>query len=103
MNRRPPNVAPDWVWDQVSNLDYAHAAVVLGVTVGWLKEKAPKDEIQSSKLGKHRVFSPADIAAIRADSMCPAKTTSPVQAVPAYTADDAYRATVRAALERAAA
>lgn len=100
---RPDTVAPDWVWDQVSNLDYAHASVVLGVPVGTLKEKALRGEIPSCKLGKRRLFSPANIAAIRAASLCPAKTASPVQAVPAYTDDDAYRATVRAALERAAA
>lgn len=98
--KRPESVAPDWVWDEVSNLDYAHAAVVLGVPVGFLKEKAPKRKIPSTKLGKHRVFSPANIAAIRAENLCPAETDSPVQAVPAYSDDDAYRAKLRAAIER---
>jgi hypothetical protein len=96
--RRPKSVAPDWTWDGVGNLDYDHAAVVLGVPVGWLKEKVPLDEVQHSRLGKHVVFTPDDIAEIRRVSCRPVATS-----VAPIASDDKDRTKLRAALMRAEA
>lgn len=95
-------VADDWVWDGVRSLDYAHAAVVLGIPVGTLRKLAPAEEVQSSQIGKHVVFTPDDIAAIRRATRRPAKSETPVLTlVPDPAPDDAYRAKVRAALAQA--
>lgn len=59
------HIAPGWVWDGVSNLDYIHAAHVLGVPVGWLKEKVPALGLPHGRYGKHVLFTPDDIAEIR--------------------------------------
>lgn len=92
-------VEPGWVWDQVSNLDYAHASVVLSVPVGWLKKAVPAGKVKHSRLGKHVVFMPEDIAENRRMSSQPIESAPTVSIVP----DDAYRAKVRGALLRAEA
>lgn len=94
-NRRPATVAPDWVWDQVSNLDYPHASVVLGVPLGWLKKAVPADKVKYSRLGKHVLFTPDDIAENRR------RASQPVKDAPLVTVlgkGDADRAKIRAAL-----
>lgn len=96
--RRPKSVDPDWAWDGVSNLNYGHAAVVLGVPVGWLKEKVAAREVQHSRLGRHVVFTPDDIAEIRRVSCRPVATS-----VAPIAGDDVDRTKLRAALLRAEA
>ncbi len=93
--RQPVKVADDWVWDGVRSLDYPHAAAVLGIPVGTLKKLAPAEEVQSSRIGKHVMFTPDDIADIRRASRRPAKDApTTLTVVP----DDKYRSDVRAAL-----
>lgn len=58
-------VKPGWVWDEVSDLNYTHAAHVLDLPIGWLKEKAPAGEIPCTRYGKHVRFTPDDIREIR--------------------------------------
>lgn len=58
-------VEPGWIWDEVSDLNYVHAAHVLGLPVGWLKEKVPAKKIPCTHYGRHVRFTPADIAEIR--------------------------------------
>lgn len=89
-------VEPGWVWDQVSDLDYDHAAYVLGLPVGWLKEKAPKGEIPSTGYGKHVRFQPLDITDIRRMH----RRNAPAEP-DQITASTEYRARLRAALDRA--
>jgi hypothetical protein len=91
-------VADGWVWDQVKSLDYLHAAYVLGVPVGWLKEKVPAGEVDHSRMGRHVVFTPENIAANRRRFSRPA--TDPGEAT---TDSEAYRMQLRAALARNAA
>lgn len=55
-------VEPGWIWDEVSGLDYDHAAHVFGVPVGWLKKRVPEGGFPHSRFGKHVIFSPEDIA-----------------------------------------
>lgn len=96
--RRPKSVDRDWVWDEVSNLNYDHAAVVLGVPVGWLKEKVPAGEVQHSRLGRHVVFTPDDIVENRRVSCRPvAASVAPIAS------DDVDHTRLRAALVRAEA
>ena len=96
--RRPKSVDPDWVWDGVSSLNYDHAAVVLGVSPGWLKEAVPDDEVQHSRLGGRVVFTPDDIAEIRRVSCRPVATS-----VAPIASDDVDHTRLRAALVRAEA
>ncbi|NUQ98893.1 MAG: hypothetical protein HOY79_20810 [Streptomyces sp.] len=92
-------VKPGWVWDEVSSLDYAHASIVLGVPVGWLKKAVPAGKVKHSRLGKHVVFTPDDIAENRRMSSQPVKGAPTVSIAP----DDTYRAKLRNALLRAEA
>lgn len=96
--RRPKSVDPNWVWDGISSLDYDHAAYVLGVSPGWLKEAVPAGEVQHSRLGGRVVFTPADIAEIRRVSCRPVATS-----VAPLAKDDVDRTKLRAALLRAEA
>lgn len=90
----PPTVEPGWVWDEVSDLDYVHAAHVLRLPVGWLKEMAPAGKIPRTVYGRHVRFTPDDIREIRRMHRVPV-ANAPMAVV---VDDDAYRATVRAAL-----
>lgn len=65
-------VEPGWVWDEVSDLNYAHAAHVLNVPVGWLKEMAPAKKIPSTRYGRHVRFTPDNIREIRRMHYVPA-------------------------------
>lgn len=94
--RRPNEVEPGWIWDQVSNLDYVHAAHVLGLPVGWLKEKASADDLPRGFYGKHVRFTPDDIREIRRIYSWAAN--APVVAV--LGDNEADRAKIRAALQR---
>lgn len=96
--RRPKSVAPDWIWDGISSLNYDHAAVVLGVSPGWLKEAVAAGDVQHSRLGGRVVFTPADIAEIRRVSCRPVATS-----VAPIGKDDADRTRLRAALLRSQA
>lgn len=90
-------IAPDWVWDEVSDLDYSHAARVLRLPVGWLKEKAPAEEIPCTRYGKHVRFTPDDIREIRRMHR-KAPAGAPVLAA---VAGDEDRPQIRAALLKA--
>lgn len=92
-------VAPGWVWDQVSDLDYDHAAQVLRLPVGWLKEKAPRGDIPRTQYGKHIRFTPDDIREIRRMHRQPARGRS----TPVVEDSEVYDARLRAALVRAEA
>lgn len=86
-------VEPGWVWDQVSSLNYDHAAKVLGVPAEWLKKRVPEGGFPHSRYGKHVIFTPEDIAEIRR------RHRVPVAGMPGTTGEG-DRAKLRAALLR---
>lgn len=90
-------VEPGWIWDQVSDLDYAHAALVLRLPEGWLKQMAPAERIPSTKYGKHVHFTPENIAEIRRMHYRPVRgAAEPVEI-------ETQRAAIRAALVKQSA
>lgn len=89
-----PAVEPGWVWDEVSDLDYAHAAHVLRLPDSWLREKVPELNLPHSEYGRHVRFTPDDIAEIRRMHHKP-ETNAPL----ALARDgEAHNARLRAAL-----
>lgn len=58
-------VKPGWVWDEVVDLDYIHAAHVLGVPVGLLRKGVPAKRLPHMRIGKHVRFGTREIAEIR--------------------------------------
>jgi hypothetical protein len=96
-------VEPGWVWDEVSDLNYAHAAHVLSLPVGWLQEKVAAKGIPCTRYGKHVRFTPADIREIRRMHHAPAIATEPAALMHVVSDPEAIRLALLADERRRAA